>query len=202
MPDPDQINGFVLAGGKSRRMGQDKGLMRLGDQPLVRRAAEILRPVVHTVTLLASPERYGNLGFPVVPDRWPERGPLAALCTGLLVSDAEWNLFLACDLPRVSGKLIELLVARIRTARAGAVVPRTSVGWQPLCAGYHARCRAAFELAIRQDRLSIVELFEELHPEAVTSGEMATAGVTETEFVNINTPQEWGQLAHPGNESR
>lgn len=202
MPHPDQINGFVLAGGKSCRMGQDKGLMRLEGQPLVLCAAEILRPLVHTVTLLAPPERYGNLGLPVVADRWPEGGPLAALCTGLLVSDAEWNLFLACDLPRVSGKLIELLVARMRTTRTGAVVPRTSDGWQPLCAGYHARCRTAFELAIRQDRLSIVELFEELHPEAVTPGEMANAGVTEAEFININTPQEWGQLTHPENEPR
>ena len=109
------INGFVLAGGKSRRMGQDKALMRFEGKPLVLRAAEVLRPFVVKVTLLAPADRYGNLGLPVVADQWPGQGPLAAVCTGLLASTAEWNIFLACDLPLVSPQFIQLLVERVRT---------------------------------------------------------------------------------------
>ena len=100
--DQEAINGFVLAGGKSSRMGQDKALMRLEGKPLVLRAAEILRPFVREITLLAPAGRYENLGLPVVADKWPDQGPLAAVCTGLLSSHAEWNIFLACDLPLVS----------------------------------------------------------------------------------------------------
>jgi molybdopterin-guanine dinucleotide biosynthesis protein A len=191
----EQINGFVLAGGKSSRMGQDKGLMRIGSQPLVLRAVKILQPLVHTVTLLAPPDRYRDLGFPVIADLWPDQGPLAALCTGLICSDAEWKLFLACDLPRVSSRFIEFLVERIRATHYDAVVPRTQDGWQPLCAAYHTRCRTPFERAIPQHRLGIVDLFDELHPEAITPGEMATAGLSEEEFVNVNTPEEWARLA-------
>jgi len=191
----ERINGFVLAGGKSSRMGQDKGLLCLGNQPLVLRAAEILLPIVHTVSLLAPPDLYGNLGFPVIADLWPDQGPLAALCTGLISSDAEWNLFLACDLPRVSPRFIEFLAQRVRATRSGAVVPRPQEGWQPLCAAYHARCRTAFEQALRQRRLSIVELFGELHPEAITPEEMLRIGLSEAEFANVNTPEEWTRLS-------
>jgi molybdopterin-guanine dinucleotide biosynthesis protein A len=192
---PERINGFVLAGGKSSRMGQDKGLMRLANQPLVLRAAEILQPIVHRVALLAPPDRYGGLGFPVVADLWPGQGPLGALCTGLISSDAKWNLFLACDLPRVSPKFIEFLAQRVRGTRSAAVVPRTRDGWQPLCAAYHACCQTRFERALRQHRLSIVQLFDELHPEAIMPEEMAPIGLNEAEFVNVNTQEEWKRLS-------
>ena len=191
----ERINGFVLAGGKSSRMGQDKGLMRLGNRPLVLRAAEILRPIAYTVTLLAPPDLYGNLGFPVIADLWPDLGPLAALCTGLISSDAEWNLFLACDLPRVSPRFMEFLAQRVRATRFDAVVPRTQDGWQPLCAAYHARCRPVFERAIEQHRLSIVELLDELNLEVITPKEMVSIGLSEAEFVNVNTPEEWARMA-------
>ena len=191
----ERINGFVLAGGKSSRMGQDKGLMRLGNHPLVLRAAETLLPVVHTVTFLAPPDRYGNLGFPVIADLWPDQGPLSALCTGLISSDADWNLFLACDLPRISRRFTEFLAQRVRATRSDAVVPRTRDGWQPLCAAYHARCRTAFEAALRQGRRSIVELFDELHPDAIASEEMVRIGLSEAEFANVNTPEEWTRLS-------
>jgi molybdopterin-guanine dinucleotide biosynthesis protein A len=195
----EHINGFVLAGGKSRRMGQDKGLMQLARQPMVLRAAEVLQSVVHRVTLLAPPGIYGNLGLPVLADLWRDRGPLAAVCTGLASTDAEWNLFLACDMPQISSKLMELLVQRIHAAHGDAVVPRTRAGWEPLCAAYHVRCRAAFERAIREGRLSILNLFEEIHPEAITHDELADAEVSETEFVNVNTPEEWARVtAHQG----
>ena len=46
-----------------------------------------------------------------------------------------------------------------------------------------------------QDRLSIVELIDELHPEAITPEEMVGIGLSEAEFVNVNTPEEWTRLS-------
>ena len=199
MVPSEELKGFVLAGGRSRRMGQDKALMRVAGKPLVLRAAEILRPVVRTVTLLAPPDRYRTLGLPVLADLWPERGPLAALCTGLVCSDADWNLFLACDLPYINSKFMELLVRRVRAAHCHAVVPRTRDGWQPLAAAYHVQCRTIFEAAIHDGRLSIIDLLEEIQPEAITPGELAAAGLSGAEFVNVNTPEDWARVTahHP-----
>jgi molybdopterin-guanine dinucleotide biosynthesis protein A len=193
--NPEEINGFVLAGGKSRRMGQDKALLQIEGKPLVLRAAEILRPFVSEVALLASPNHYGDIGLPVVADRWPDQGPLAAVCTGLLFSTATWNIFLACDLPVLSPQFIRLLVQRVRATRSDAVAPRTEDGWQPLCAAYHARCRTVFERALQEGERSIVWLFDKVRVEAITLDEMTSAGVSEGELANANTPEDWARLA-------
>jgi len=189
------INGFVLAGGKSSRMGQDKALMRLGGKLLVLRATEILSPFVREVTLLAPPARYRDLGVPVVADKWPDDGPLAAVCTGLLSSSAEWNIFLACDLPLISQQFIQLLVRRVRATRSEAVVPRTEGGWQPLAAAYHVCCRTAFAQAVVEGRRSIFRLFDEIRVDEIRHDEMEGAGLSEVEFVNVNTPEDWSRIA-------
>ena len=189
------IHGFVLAGGKSSRMGQDKALMRHEGKPLILRAAEILRPFVSEITLLAPAGRYENLGLPVVADLWPDQGPLAAVCSGLLSSHAEWNVFLACDLPLVSPQFIQVLVQRLKATRFDAVVPRTEDGWQPLSAAYHSCCRTSFVRAIQEGRRSIIDLLSDVRVEVITHDEMRIAGLSEVELVNINTPEDWARIA-------
>lgn len=194
MADPIKINGFVLAGGKSTRMGQDKAMLRLGNRPLVVRAIGILRPFVHEVKLLAPPNRYENLRASVVSDRWPTQGPLAAVCTGLLDSDAEWNLFLACDLPLISARLITLLINYVRATNSDAVVPRSERGWEPLAAAYHTRCQPAFLRAIDEGQRSVVGLLPQLKVDAITQDEMLAAGVRPVEFTNVNTLEDWERI--------
>lgn len=194
MASKEQFHGFVLAGGKSSRMGQDKALMRLGGKLLVLRAAEILSPFVREVTLLAPPDRFSNLGLPVVADQWPDRGPLAAICTGLSSSRADWNIFLACDLPLVSRQFIQLLLQRVRSSCSDAVVPRTADGWQPVSAAYHSRCRPSFERGIQEGRRSIIGLLDEVRVEVITHDEMVSAGLSEVELVNVNTPEDWERI--------
>lgn len=195
MGGQETINGFVLAGGKSSRMGWDKARMQFAGKPLVLRAAEMLRPFVQEVTLLGPTERYGNLGLPVLADQWPDQGPLAAVCTGLLSSTAEWNIFLACDLPLIESQFIQLLVQRIQAARCDAVAPRTEEGWQPLSAAYHLRCRAAFLRAIQDGQRSLIRLYPELKVEAITCDEMRAAGVSDAALTNVNTPEDYARLA-------
>lgn len=188
------IQGFVLAGGKSRRMGRDKALMQMGGKELVVRAAEALRPWVHGVALIAPAGRYSHLGFPIIADQWPQQGPLAAVCTGLLASTAAWNVFLACDLPLLSQPFLRLLVNRVRGTRADAVAPRTADGWQPLAAAYHKRCGPAFFRAIEAGERSIIASFAALSVEAITPQDLAHADILETELANINTPEDWARL--------
>ncbi len=175
-------------------MGQDKALMQLDGQPLVLRAAQTLRPFVEKVTLLAPLGRYENLGLPVVPDKWAE-GPLAGVCAALFSTQARWNIFLACDLPLVTHNFVELLVQRVRASQCEAVVPRTSDGWQPLSAAYHANCQASFTQALQQGERSVIRLLEHIGVEEITAEEMQRAGVHELELVNVNTPEDWARIA-------
>jgi molybdopterin-guanine dinucleotide biosynthesis protein A len=189
-----KMNGFVLAGGQSTRMGRDKALLRLGNTPLILRAAKILRPFVSEVILLAPPKRYRRLWPSVLPDRWPNQGPLGAVCTGLLHSNAEWNVFLACDIPLVSRRFLELLTRRVGATSADAVVPRAEGEWQPFSAAYHARCRQVFVGAFEEGERSVVRLLERIGMDVITPAEMLAAGLSPAELTNVNTPQEWERV--------
>lgn len=190
----ERIDGFVLAGGKSIRMGRDKALMHFGKEPFVLRAVEILKPFVDDVALLAPQNRYTKLGLRVVADRWPGQGPLAAICTGLLSSSANWNIFLACDLPLLSSHFIQYLVQRIRATRSDAVVPRSEDGWQPLSAAYHSRCRTPFVRALGEGHRSVIRIFDNIRVDMITLDEMGGAGLSDREFANVNTLQDWKRI--------
>ncbi len=195
------IYGYVLAGGESRRMGRDKALMQLDGQPLVLRAVQALRPFVEKVTLLAPLGRYESFGLPVVPDKWAA-GPLAGVCAALYSTQARWNIFLACDLPLVTRNFVEHLTQRVRATDCDAVVPRTSDGWQPLSAAYHANCQTAFTQALQQGERSIIRLLEHIRVEEITTDQMQSAGVQETELVNVNTPEDWARITDLTKEAR
>ncbi len=167
--------------------------MQLDGQPLVLRAAQALRLFVEKVTLLAPLGRYEDLGLPVVPDKWAE-GPLAGVCAALFSTQARWNIFLACDLPLVTHNFVELLAQRARTTQCDAVVPRTSDGWQPLSAAYHTNCQTAFTQALQQGERSVVRLLTHIRVEEITTDQMQSAGVHETELLNVNTPEDWARI--------
>ena len=184
------VGGFVLVGGQSQRMGRDKALLELHDQPLVLQLVDLLRPHVAEVTLLGRPERYAHLGLPVLPDRWPSRGPLTALCTGLESSPYAWNVLLACDLPLLEARFLEFLVRRALTGSADAVVPHTAGGWQPLCAAYHRRCLPPMQQALEDCHAGIVDALKTLDTDRVTSDQLAELGFCEQIFKNMNTPED------------
>ncbi len=194
MRDDEPIGGFVLVGGKSCRMGQDKSLMEFGGKPLARRAADVLARFVDQVSLLGPKERYGQLVLAVIEDKWPGEGPLGAICTALLAAPSGWSIVLACDLPLVSERFIQLLVQRVRATNADAVMPRTADGWQPLAAAYHARCRSVFQRAFEAGERSIIRAFATIEVQAITVEEMAAVGLIGSELANVNTPEDWARI--------
>lgn len=143
------LQGWVLAGGHSRRMGSDKALLfhRVGSTQLEHAAAILAVATGVTPAILGSAERYGRFGFPVVEDVFPDSGPLggvhAALSSPLA---ADLNLITAVDLPNLTtGFLATLLDA----ARANPDRLCVIAEGQPLCGVYRPDCLPAIESALK-----------------------------------------------------
>lgn len=109
--DRSNITGVILAGGRSSRMGEDKGLIDINGQPLFEHIAQKLRPQVGDILISCNrnSERYGQ-NFQTVPDiKQDFSGPLAGMLAALSVSKTEWVLFVPCDVPAFPDDLSETL---------------------------------------------------------------------------------------------
>lgn len=104
-PFPEEIGGYVLAGGKSSRMGTDKALLELGGTPLVRHAVKKLQRVCMDVRVLSDNPEFEPFA-PLVHDLHPGCGPIGGMEAALTHSAFAWNLFLAVDMPFLPTALI------------------------------------------------------------------------------------------------
>jgi molybdenum cofactor guanylyltransferase len=99
------VRGFVLAGGRSSRMGEDKALLRFCGRPMVEIAVEKLRKFCAEVTIAGNREDLAGFA-PVVLETRVEVGPAAGVEAGLGVTKQDWAMFVPVDVPLVPGDLL------------------------------------------------------------------------------------------------
>jgi molybdopterin-guanine dinucleotide biosynthesis protein A len=182
----DSLAAFVLAGGRSSRMGMDKAFVEFGGCTLLARVLEVTRAVINDVRIVGDTAKFTTFA-PVVEDIFRDCGPLGGIHAALRASSAELNLILAVDVPFVSPALLQYLVARARSSDAIATVPRADGGWQPLCAVYRREFADAAEKALRAGRYKIGAVFDDVEVQAIEEEELARAGFAPGLFRNLNT---------------
>jgi molybdopterin-guanine dinucleotide biosynthesis protein A len=189
-----EIEGFVLAGGASSRMGADKAHLRIGGRTLVERAAAALGGVAGRVSVVSSKPDAAAFGLPTVPDLLGGRGALGGLHAALSSASAEWAMILSCDLPFVTAALCGQL-ASLRAPGADAVAPFQPDGRpQPLCALYaRAACLPVVEELLRADELRPRALLARVRTRWVTFAEVADLPGSEHFFSNVNTPEDFAE---------
>jgi molybdopterin-guanine dinucleotide biosynthesis protein A len=182
-PSRGSTAGFVLAGGQSRRMGRDKALLVVNNEPMLARVARQVQAAAGSAAIIGPPGRYAHLGFEVIGDRVPGSGPLGGIDTALSLGRAWWNLILACDLPFVGPEMLEALLERARGSAALCVVPHSDRP-EPLCAVYSlaaaAAIRSAFDGGVRKITDALEGLPVEWHRVE-----------HERALTNLNTADDW-----------
>ena len=179
--------GWVLAGGRSTRMGRDKALLDLGSGPLAARAAGLVAQACGNATVVGDPARYANLGFPAIPDNQPGLGPLSGIEAALAATDSDWNLIVACDMPLLNPAIFEALFAALADG-GDCALPRHPDGRvEPLCAVYHRRCHYAVQTALASGIRRVTDGLKSLAVRYVQteSGDP---------FTNLNTPGDLRQF--------
>jgi molybdopterin-guanine dinucleotide biosynthesis protein A len=184
------LTAFVLAGGKSTRMGTDKAFVYYGGRTLLTRALDLARLAASDVRIVGSKEKFAAFA-PVVEDVIHDCGPLGGIHAALRASRTELNLVLAVDVPFVSWAFLQYLIKQARGApEAAVVVPRGDEGWQPLCAVYRREFAGVAELALRTGQNKITRLFDEVRTRVIDREELEDAGFSPAIFRNLNTPEE------------
>jgi molybdopterin-guanine dinucleotide biosynthesis protein A len=126
----------VVAGGRSRRMGQDKAARMLAARPLLAHMLDKLRALRLRVRVAGLRAPVNGVSVEVIQDAHPDCGPLSGIETALHKSDADAVLLVGVDLPLVSAAFLEILLDRAERTGAAATIPRVTGAPQPLCAIY------------------------------------------------------------------
>jgi molybdopterin-guanine dinucleotide biosynthesis protein A len=181
---------FILAGGKSTRMGTDKAFVEYEGRTLLARALDLARSVASDVWIVGSKEKFAAFA-PVVEDVFCDCGPLGGIHAALLGSSTDLNLMLAVDMPFVSRAFLQYLITQARSAPdAAVIVPRSDGRRQPLCAIYRREFAAVAERALRTRQNRIDRLFDEVRTRVIEQEELEGAGFSPSLFRNLNTPEE------------
>ncbi|PWT95826.1 MAG: hypothetical protein C5B55_00760 [Blastocatellia bacterium] len=187
----DQIEGFILAGGASSRMGTDKSQLLIDKQKFVDRIAQALFGVTSSVTVVGS--KFENPSLRSVEDVYPKWGALGGLHAALAACSTEWALIVACDLPFVTPDLF-IRLKELREEYEAVVPIQPDNRPQPLCALYRTDpCRRHATDLIKGGRRRPLELLETVNTRWVAFSELEQLEQSRRFFVNINTPQDYDE---------
>ena len=184
------VQGFILVGGASRRMGQDKAQLRLGTETLLERVAGQLSGATSSVTLVGGPQA-GNI-LPNVPDVYEKWGALGGIHGALSATKTDWIVVIACDLPFVTRDLFERLKS-FADKSLDAVVPIQPDGRpQPVCALYRREaCLPEIERLIQAGEHTPRALLTNVRTRYVEFAELSDLPGAENFFLNLNTPDDF-----------
>jgi len=141
------LYGLVLAGGQSRRMGQDKALLRYGQRTQLEVAYDLLASRCELVFVSVRPEQWQHQPaeietLPQLPDRFLGFGPLGGILTAMSEEPQAAWLVLACDLPCLNAATLSVLAQNRRPTRPATAFISSSDGLpEPLCAIYEPSMR-------------------------------------------------------------
>ncbi len=184
----------ILAGGQSKRMGQDKAFLEVGGRPVIERVLARVRPLTDDLFFSANRgDKYEAFGLPVIPDVYPDKAALGGIYSAIHAARHDRVLIVACDMPFLNPDLLRYLIDLAPTADVVAPVVNPP---QPetLHAIYSKRCLAAIEPRLLANKLRVIGFFEEVTVRYVERAELARFDPHFYSFKNMNTPEDWGQV--------
>ena len=187
---PILFSGAVLAGGWSRRMGEDKALLKWGGEFLIERQLRCLRECGARECIVSGREAvdYSFLNARVVHDEKPDLGPLAGVAAVLKAASFPLVLLLAVDMPQMSVSMLRKILAACEDRRG--CVPLHDKRFEPLAAVYPKSALSLAEHSVAEGRLSMQAFVKEAIGANVVSRLQVQAS-EEIYFTNCNEPGDW-----------
>ncbi|WP_418262207.1 molybdenum cofactor guanylyltransferase [Flavobacterium faecale] len=180
---------YILAGGKSQRMGRDKGLLPLNGKTFVSHICEALKPIVEdNIVIVSANVNYDFLGYSRIEDLIDDKGPVGGIYTALKHSKTKFNFILSVDAPLISTDLLQWLADKHEDSY---MMTQVQVGDKasPLIAVYDRSCKIAFGEHMAAKQLKLREVIEDLSHQTLIVPDKWSKQVQ-----NINTPEEYKKI--------
>lgn len=198
------VSGIVIAGGQSRRLGQDKRKLRLWgeDGPtLLEHTLGVLTPLCdESLVVLNDAADWQHLPATLVADAYADAGSLGGIYSGLAAATQPYALVVAADMPLLNAALLQHMLARPRTY--DALVPRAAeagkarnaLNVEPLHAVYSRACLPALRETLDAGKRRITDFLALVRVETIELEELQRFDQHGHAFLNVNTPEELARV--------
>lgn len=161
MNSKSDISGFILAGGKSSRMGFDKAFLEVGNKPLLQNMIELIAPFCRYVAISGQNPGYAAFDLEMIADVFSDCGPISGLHSVLQASSTEWNLIVGVDMPFMDEEFLVFLIGK--KGDCDAVIPMHQGGMEPMAGLYHKRLLPVVEAQIEKRNFKLTNLLSEVN---------------------------------------
>lgn len=184
------ISGFILAGGKSHRMGTDKALLVLQGKPLLEHMIGLIEPLCEKVFISGQNSDYISFGVGLIPDIYSDCGPIAGIFSALKYSVSDWNLVVSVDVPCVNDELFFFLISNI--GEYDCIIPKHTSGVEPLIGLYHRRALPIIEKMIATGDYRLTNLLPKLNTRYLDCDDLIKT--YPRLFMNINRMEDYQSI--------
>jgi molybdopterin-guanine dinucleotide biosynthesis protein A len=206
----NKVTAVILVGGESRRMGEDKSLVKLDGKPLVVHVYSVISKVFSDIVISAHSEDYEPPkelgGLRIIPDAAPHetasqglRGPGLGLLS-VLAEEAlhEWVFLVSCDVPLISEDIIRHMLRQINdNNKYDAIVPELSEKLQPTFALYSKSIHRVLRERLLEGRSGLINLLKDnsIKVRYIMDEELTKLGFESSSLMDIDTPEELSKLS-------
>ena len=188
--------GVILSGGLATRYeGTEKALLQVGGVRLLDRIYDIYTELFEEIILVTnSPQKYLDWDLLIVPDLFPIRSSLTGIHAGLFFMTNPFAFISACDTPFLKKEVVETVIERIESD-IDIVMPKTSAGFEPLCAVYSRRCLETAQQHLEQEKLKVIKAFRKSRMKTISEKVLRQKDPDLLSFFNINTSDDLKRAA-------
>ena len=183
-------NAYILAGGKSSRMGTDKGLLLIEGKAMIQYVIEQMQAVFSTVIIVSNNREYEKFGLKVIPDLIKDIGPAGGIYTSLKHSDAQLNFIVSCDMPLITKEAIEFIFKTRKESQI--VLLKNQEILDPLFGLYSKDCETVWLQLIHQKIIKLQEMVLRFNLQTIAVEDNII--FNQSFFKNINTKADFNNL--------
>jgi len=182
----ENATAIIMAGGGSNRMGVDKSMLQIKDQPLIKHIYDQLSSIFEQILISTNDaEKYAFLGCDCVEDKIPGQGPLMGIASTLESSDNELNFVVACDIPHIDIRFFRKMLAEAQ--EADMVIPTKGKGkHEPLFAIYNKSALKGINKALSSGKRKISDAFAHCNVKYIK--------LKAKQLTNLNTMEEYEEF--------
>lgn len=185
MINSKDITGIILAGGKSNRMGTDKGFLLFNEKPFIQYSIDALQALVSNIIIVSNDISYDALGYQRINDSQKDFGPVAGIYSGLKTSKTTYNIILSCDIPLIKPAILQILIDAVDD-HSDVIQIVSDDKKMPLIALYKKQCVSHFHKAIQENQHKLQNVLVQC-----ISKNVLLKKEDEQYTINVNTKKEF-----------